>query len=132
MRRLCAISAFGVRFRRNLGEGLFDHGGDFFAFGLDARMELGNHPAAAVDHVFLEVPGHGPGDGFVGVFGKKLIQGALVVAFDGNLLEKVERDLPVVAAEVLDLGVAARLLVGEVVGWKSQNGETLVLILVVY
>jgi len=53
-----------------------------------------------------------------------------VVALDRDLREDLEGDL-LLAAELLDVPVRARLLVGEVVGREGQDLETLGLVLFV-
>ncbi len=81
-----------------------------------ARAPLGEQGSVSVDQVFLEVPRDRPGDGFVGMTGEVLVKRRLIVTFDGNLREQVEGGLFRYPAKGLDLRVAARFLLSEVVG----------------
>jgi len=71
-------------------ERFFDGGDDFVAFGGGAGAELGDDVALAIDEILLKVPHHVAGDLFVGVGGEKLVEGADIVALDGDLGEEVE------------------------------------------
>ena len=57
------------------------------------------------------------------------VQVALVVALDRYLGKQIERDVELAAAELLDLRIAARLLVGEVVGRECQDSKAVFLVL---
>ena len=61
--------------------------------------------------------------------GEELVERVSILALDRNLLEEREARLLLLAAELLDLEVRARLLAVEVVGRERENLEALTLVL---
>lgn len=60
-----------------------------------------------------------------------LVQRVGVVAIYVNLLHQRELDIEAGGAEILNLIFTARLLTTKLITWKSQHGESLVLVLVI-
>ncbi len=108
---------------------LFDGGGHFWAGRRRRRSPFGDDLAATIDEVLLEVPRDLAGYIAVGVGRKELVERTLILTLHRDLGEQLERDLPLLLAELLDFLVGSRLLITEVVGRKGENAETLVLVL---
>ena len=108
---------------------LLDGGGHFFPGRRRRRRPFGDDLAAAIDEVLLEVPRDLAGYLPVGVGRKEFVERTLILALHRDLGEQLERDLPLLLAELLDFLVGPRLLITEVVGRKGENVETLVLVL---
>ena len=61
--------------------------------------------------------------------GEELVERVSILALDRDLLEEREARLLLLATELLDLEVRARLLAVEVVGRERENLEALTLVL---
>jgi len=82
------------------------------------------------DEVLLEVPLHvAAGVGVDVLVGEELVERVSILALDRDLLEEREARLLLLATELLDLEVRARLLAVEVVGRECENLEALTLVL---
>jgi hypothetical protein len=93
-------------------------------FGRGDRPEPFNDSALAVDQELLEVPGDvGP----AGLAAQPLVELAGPVAVDLDLVKERERDVVRAGREFEDLGIRSRLLTGELVAWKAEDAEALVL-----
>lgn len=111
-----------------LSQCLLDGGRHFFVGRRHTRSPFGDDLAATIDEVLLEVPGDRAGYLPVGVGRKEFVERTLILTLHRDLGEQVEGDVLLVA-EQLDFLVGPRLLLGEVVGRKGENAESLVLVL---
>jgi hypothetical protein len=83
-----------------------------------------------IDQVLLEVPLHVTTGLRVDLLvGEELVERVGILPLDRDLLKEREARLLLLAAELLDLQVRARLLTVEVVGGKREDLETLDLVL---
>lgn len=122
LRRLETLLAFFLSQRH------LDGGRHLFVGRRHPRSPFGDHLAATIDEVLLEVPGDRAGYVPVGVGRKEFVERTLILTLYRDLGEQVERDA-LFGAELLDFLVGPRLLLVEVVGRKGENVETLVLVL---
>ena len=110
----------------------FDGGDDLGRVGCDGRLEAGDGFAVAIEDEFGEVPLDVAADLRIdGLVGEVLVERGLVGALDGDLGHHGEGYVVFFAAEGLDLGVGAGLLIGEVVGGDADDDEAAVLVLFV-
>src|SRR2546425_3469059 len=116
---------------RRLLEHALDLVGHFLRKRIDRRVEAGDDIAGAVDEELLKVPLDVAGELGVGFLrGQELVKGMDIVSLHGDLGEQLEGD-PLVAAESLDFGVRARLLLSKIVGREGQDLEALILVFLV-
>ena len=85
---------------------------------------MGNWTSIWRYQVLIEVPGYLAAKLRVErLIGQVTVEGVDVLASDRDLREDRKGDIVLAGAELLDLGVGARLTPGEVVGRKAEDDE---------
>src|ERR1035441_3427533 len=126
----------GIRFREVKGPTLTQrcfYGTDQFrGFRSHSGAETGYYLSVSVRQELREIPANLAASRWIGLFvGQELVQRGFVCSLNRHLGENGERDVVLRGAECLDFLIRSGFLPQEIVGGKSQDHETLVLVLVV-